>query len=166
MASPAQAQEVHAFIRKWLAENVSPDVASATRILYGARISEQSRLQRVAWRFLWAAAHLQRPAGACLTCRPCPSKDRMMQSICRRAQHAIASVPLASQVLLMRAGTHASRAREEPGAPTRCAGGSVNDKNSSDLAGMEDIDGFLVGGASLKGASFATICNAKAQVPA
>ena len=44
------------------------------------------------------------------------------------------------------------------------AGGSVNDKNSSDLAGMEDVDGFLVGGASLKGAAFATICNAKAQV--
>ncbi|KAK9826910.1 hypothetical protein WJX81_008567 [Elliptochloris bilobata] len=75
VASPAQAQEVHAFIRKWLAESVSPDVSGATRILYG---------------------------------------------------------------------------------------GSVNDKNSSDLAGMEDIDGFLVGGASLKGASFATICNAKA----
>ena len=36
VASPAQAQEVHAFIRKWLAENVSPDVSSATRIIYGA----------------------------------------------------------------------------------------------------------------------------------
>ena len=43
-------------------------------------------------------------------------------------------------------------------------GGSVNDKNSGDLAGMEDVDGFLVGGASLNGPAFATICSAKAQV--
>lgn len=39
-------------------------------------------------------------------------------------------------------------------------GGSVNDANCRDLAGMEDIDGFLVGGASLKGSAFVTICNA------
>ncbi len=50
------------------------------------------------------------------------------------------------------------------GTCARAAGGSVNDKNSGDLAGMEDVDGFLVGGASLKGAAFATICSAKAQV--
>jgi len=36
VASPAQAQEVHAYIRKWLAENVSPDVSGSTRIIYGA----------------------------------------------------------------------------------------------------------------------------------
>ena len=29
-------------------------------------------------------------------------------------------------------------------------GGSVNGKNSAELAGAKDIDGFLVGGASLK----------------
>ena len=46
------------------------------------------------------------------------------------------------------------------------AGGSVNDKNSADLASKEDVDGFLVGGASLQAASFAAICNAKAKVPA
>ncbi|PNH10473.1 Triosephosphate isomerase, chloroplastic [Tetrabaena socialis] len=39
-------------------------------------------------------------------------------------------------------------------------GGSVNDANCKELAHMEDIDGFLVGGASLKGCSFVTICNA------
>ncbi|KXZ42048.1 hypothetical protein GPECTOR_217g455 [Gonium pectorale] len=39
-------------------------------------------------------------------------------------------------------------------------GGSVNDANCKELALMEDIDGFLVGGASLKGSSFVTICNA------
>jgi triosephosphate isomerase len=38
----------------------------------------------------------------------------------------------------------------------------VNDKNSAELAGKEDVDGFLVGGASLQAASFATICNAHA----
>eukprot|EP00897_Mesotaenium_endlicherianum_P008519 jgi/Mesen1/7696/ME000405S06999 len=72
VASPEQAQEVHAAIRKWLADNVSSDVSSKTRIIYG---------------------------------------------------------------------------------------GSVNGKNSSELAKQEDIDGFLVGGASLKGPEFATICN-------
>lgn len=40
------------------------------------------------------------------------------------------------------------------------AGGSVNDKNAADIASKEDVDGFLVGGASLKGDAFLTICNA------
>ncbi|KAK6916681.1 Triosephosphate isomerase [Dillenia turbinata] len=38
-------------------------------------------------------------------------------------------------------------------------GGSVNGGNCADLAKQEDIDGFLVGGASLKGPEFATIVN-------
>ncbi|GBG58872.1 hypothetical protein CBR_g271 [Chara braunii] len=37
--------------------------------------------------------------------------------------------------------------------------GSVNAKNCEDLARQEDIDGFLVGGASLIGPDFATIVN-------
>ena len=37
------------------------------------------------------------------------------------------------------------------------AGGSVNPGNCEDLAVKEDIDGFLVGGASLKAGDFATI---------
>jgi len=73
VASPEQAQEVHAAIRKWLADNVSSDVASKTRIIYG---------------------------------------------------------------------------------------GSVNGANCAQLATEEDVDGFLVGGASLKGQEFVTICNA------
>lgn len=40
-------------------------------------------------------------------------------------------------------------------------GGSVSDSNCKELATMEDIDGFLVGGASLKPA-FVDIINAKA----
>jgi triosephosphate isomerase (TIM) len=39
-------------------------------------------------------------------------------------------------------------------------GGSVSDANCAELATMRDVDGFLVGGASLKGPAFLTICNA------
>ncbi|KAF9385238.1 triosephosphate isomerase [Mortierella sp. AD011] len=42
-------------------------------------------------------------------------------------------------------------------------GGSVNAGNASTLAKEEDVDGFLVGGASLK-PEFVTICNAKAKM--
>ncbi|KAG6474166.1 hypothetical protein ZIOFF_068090 [Zingiber officinale] len=72
VATPEQAQEVHVAVRDWVKKNVSPEVASSTRIIYG---------------------------------------------------------------------------------------GSVNGGNCSELAKQEDIDGFLVGGASLKGPEFATIVN-------
>lgn len=72
VATPEQAQEVHVAVRDWLKKNVSPEIASSTRIIYG---------------------------------------------------------------------------------------GSVNGGNCSELAKQEDIDGFLVGGASLKGPEFATIVN-------
>lgn len=42
-------------------------------------------------------------------------------------------------------------------------GGSVNAENASDLAAQPDIDGALVGGASLKAAEFASICGAFAH---
>jgi triosephosphate isomerase len=38
-------------------------------------------------------------------------------------------------------------------------GGSVNDGNCNELATQPDIDGFLVGGASLKAPSFLKICS-------
>ncbi|KAJ7967205.1 Triosephosphate isomerase [Quillaja saponaria] len=72
VATPEQAQEVHVAIRDWLKKNISAEVASKTRIIYG---------------------------------------------------------------------------------------GSANASNSAELAKQEDIDGFLVGGASLKGPDFATIVN-------
>ncbi|KAM7479404.1 hypothetical protein LguiA_027617 [Lonicera macranthoides] len=72
VASPQQAQEVHVAVRDWISKNVSAEVASMTRIIYG---------------------------------------------------------------------------------------GSVNGGNCAELAKQEDIDGFLVGGASLKGPEFATIIN-------
>jgi triosephosphate isomerase len=37
VATPEQAQDTHASIRKWLAENVSQEVAEATRIIYGGK---------------------------------------------------------------------------------------------------------------------------------
>ena len=46
------------------------------------------------------------------------------------------------------------------------AGGSVSDKNAAELSEQKDIDGFLVGGASLKGDVFSKIINCKAGVPA
>ena len=42
-------------------------------------------------------------------------------------------------------------------------GGSVNDGNCEELAKQEDVDGFLVGGASPKGSSFVQICNANSS---
>lgn len=40
--------------------------------------------------------------------------------------------------------------------------GSVNAKNCGDLQKESDIDGFLVGGASLKAADFSTITHCRA----
>jgi len=42
-------------------------------------------------------------------------------------------------------------------------GGSMNDKNAYELLAQQDIDGGLIGGASLKPASFAVIINAANQ---
>jgi len=72
VATPEQAQEVHAHLRNWMSKTISADVAASTRILYG---------------------------------------------------------------------------------------GSVNGKNCQELAKKEDVDGFLVGGASLK-PEFSQIINA------
>ena len=38
MASPLQAQEVHVAVRDWLKKNVSAEVASKTRIIYGGSL--------------------------------------------------------------------------------------------------------------------------------
>jgi len=38
-ASPEQAQEVHQQLRNWLKDNVSPDVAAKTRIIYGGSVT-------------------------------------------------------------------------------------------------------------------------------
>ncbi|KAL0931012.1 triosephosphate isomerase [Colletotrichum truncatum] len=42
VATTAQAQDVHAAIRSWLAKNVSDKVAEETRILYGGSVNEKN----------------------------------------------------------------------------------------------------------------------------
>ncbi|KAF7027761.1 hypothetical protein CFC21_039774 [Triticum aestivum] len=42
VATPAQAQEVHANLRDWLKTNVSPEVAASTRIIYGGSVTGAS----------------------------------------------------------------------------------------------------------------------------
>lgn len=39
VATPAQAQEVHSELRKWLQANASPEIAAATRIIYGGSVN-------------------------------------------------------------------------------------------------------------------------------
>ncbi|ETN11990.1 glyceraldehyde-3-phosphate dehydrogenase [Phytophthora nicotianae INRA-310] len=41
-ASPEQAQEVHASIRAWLKEKVSPDAADKTRVIYGGSVGAKN----------------------------------------------------------------------------------------------------------------------------
>ncbi|KAL7746443.1 triosephosphate isomerase [Sorochytrium milnesiophthora] len=42
VATPDQAQEVHAYIRDWLAKNVNKQVADATRIIYGGSVNAKN----------------------------------------------------------------------------------------------------------------------------
>lgn len=38
-ATPQQAQEVHDQLRKWIAENISPQIAESIRIIYGGSVT-------------------------------------------------------------------------------------------------------------------------------
>lgn len=42
VATTQQAQEVHAFIRKWLGDKVSPEAAENTRVIYGGSVNEKN----------------------------------------------------------------------------------------------------------------------------
>merc|ERR1719213_519223 len=42
VATPEQAEETQLNIRKWLAKNISPEVAGATRILYGGSVNAEN----------------------------------------------------------------------------------------------------------------------------
>ena len=42
VATPLEAQDTHFAIRTWLAKNVSPEVAAATRILYGGSVNAKN----------------------------------------------------------------------------------------------------------------------------
>lgn len=39
VATPAIAQDTHAFVRSWMSENVSAGVASSVRVIYGGTLS-------------------------------------------------------------------------------------------------------------------------------
>ena len=67
------------------------------------------------------------------------------------AQHPATSLPAARRVL---------RYEQSTGRALHPCVYAVTDSNCSSLAAKEDVDGFLVGGASLKGPAFITICNA------
>jgi len=47
-ATPEQAQEVHAALRKWLHDNVSAEVANTTRIIYGGSVTAANANQLAA----------------------------------------------------------------------------------------------------------------------
>ncbi len=40
VATPEQAQETHAYVRSWLRDNISEEVAKSTRIIYGGSVTE------------------------------------------------------------------------------------------------------------------------------
>jgi triosephosphate isomerase (TIM) len=42
VATTEQAQEVHAAIRKWLSDTVSPEAAEQTRVIYGGSVNEKN----------------------------------------------------------------------------------------------------------------------------
>jgi triosephosphate isomerase len=48
VATPEQAQEVHAMIRNWLRESVSAEVADATRLMYGGSVSDANCAELIA----------------------------------------------------------------------------------------------------------------------
>ena len=98
-------------MRKWIAQNVGPEVADTLRILYGGS-GEPGALAKAA-------------AAPWPTWRTC-----------------VASLP----------PTFHPPSTHRP---------AVNEGNCGTLANLEDVDGFLVGGASLKGPSFIDICNAQ-----
>jgi triosephosphate isomerase len=47
-ASPEQAEETHAFIRKWISQRFSPSVADATRIQYGGSVKADNARELLA----------------------------------------------------------------------------------------------------------------------
>jgi triosephosphate isomerase (TIM) len=47
-ATPEQAQEVHAFIRHWLRENVGEEAAAGTRVIYGGSVTDVNAASLIA----------------------------------------------------------------------------------------------------------------------
>lgn len=66
-ASPEIAQEVHDYIRKWIASNSSEAIANATRIIYGGSVNDKNAESLIAQRdidgFLVGSASLSEAFG-------------------------------------------------------------------------------------------------------
>ena len=124
---------------------------------------------------------------ACIARRSTSARRSATLDVCRRQLQAVANEISADDWAKVVSRTNrcgpSARGRWRPGAGAggarghprvrrerRVAGGgvcgshpvrgSVNAGNCEELAKQEDIDGFLVGGASLVGPDFVTICNA------
>lgn len=90
-ASPClQAQEVHAAVRGWLAENVSADVAAATRIQYGGSGEHAPMHRAAAGPVAWCASKL--PDVLCRSTRhhlPAHSRPRSITAPLRSCPCAV-----------------------------------------------------------------------------
>ncbi|CAK7325697.1 unnamed protein product [Dovyalis caffra] len=131
VATPAQAQDVHFELRKWLHANTSPEVAATTRIIYGEKTCE-SEIRAKPYE-----PHLKSRSSVkdCIMLGPDGSICFLDLSI-----HSMGTITILRELI-------------EPEAYCKldCAlGGSVNGANCKELAAKPDVDGFLVGGASLK----------------
>lgn len=115
VATPQQAQEVHAAVRDWLAKNVSAEAASKMRIIYGGTVF-----------FLNLVLH------------------RKSVLLCQKSDFAFQDFKKILISLPQNMSLFTTFLSINPLA------GSVNGGNCAELAKQEDIDGFLVGGASLK----------------
>ena len=60
VASPDQAQEAHAFVRKWLADNVSAEAARMVRILYGESGAGACSEPKASVTFAWSVSAMAR----------------------------------------------------------------------------------------------------------
>jgi len=102
--------------------------------LFGIKADDMSRLV-IAYEPIWAI-------GTGLTATPGDAQD-----VCRKIREVIGSL----------------YGEKTAGSVPVLYGGSMNDKNAYDLLAKPDIDGGLIGGASLKPDTFAAIINAANQ---
>ena len=144
-------QEVHAYVRNWVAKNVCTDVANMLRILYGGSGAHtHTHTHTHVYVYVAFLSH----GRALLLLLPLPL-----------LLHHPACLPGCLPAVRTRSPSHLppppplllNRYAPPPPLPLP----AVNEGNCSTLANLEDVDGFLVGGASLKAPSFIAICNAQ-----
>ncbi len=98
-----QAQEVHAAIRKWLADSVSPEVAEATRIIYGGSVTEKNCKELakqpdvdgflVGGASLKPACKLFRPTMLTATLTPCACQSSTLSTPTSRGMPFVKEMP-------------------------------------------------------------------------